>query len=86
MNKETLTFSATDQLKQAFKEKRDQLKDQGKITCTQFTEFVASSIPEYNTPAGFDRIRNAYYGIVADFTLMRSLEKYESILNTNQNG
>lgn len=80
MTKQNLTLkvpSASQQVKDDFKEKRDSLG----ITLPQFTEFVQAKQPDYNNADGFIQIRNVWYCRRADLTLNKMLNEYEDSIN-----
>ena len=82
MEKENLTFavpSASKQVKEAFKSKRDALG----IKLPQFLEFAAAKDSTYNNPQGFEQIRNVFYGRRADLTLTNLLTDYEREIQNN---
>lgn len=89
MSKHSLTFpiSAADELKTAFKEKRDSLMRLGKdlVSLPLFQEFVISKEEEYNCPEGIDRIRNVYYSRVGDYKLTNMMEEYATEIKQIKN-
>ena len=83
MTKQKLTFevpSASQQVKDEFKEKRDSLE----IKLPQFVEFVSAQDEYYNNPHGYNHIRNVFYGRCADLNLNKMLDDYETTINQNQ--
>lgn len=80
MSKQNLTFkvpSASQQVKEDFKEKRDRLQ----LKLPQFIEFAVAKDSNYNNPEGFEQIRNVFYGRRADLTLTKMLDDYNNELN-----
>lgn len=78
MEKEFLTANAATQLKHVFKSLKENLK--GKVSLTQFREFVLSIQPYYNTPAMWKHIENVFYGRVADYPLTEYLKQYSVLI------
>lgn len=80
MEKHSLTFkfkvSAAEQVKTAFKDLRDRLKEQNLISLEQFTEYAQAQNPDLNCTEGFTHVRNVFYGRVADYDLTKQLEQY----------
>lgn len=80
MTKQKLTFnvpSASQQVKDEFKEKRDSLE----IKLPQFLEYVAAQDDNYNNPHGYNHIRNVFYGRCADLNLNKMLDEYQNEIN-----
>jgi len=67
-------------LKLKFKNIQHELKNSKCIKLTDFREFVLNELPEWNTPEGWDRIKNTWYGKYADVKLTELMEQYQNIL------
>lgn len=80
MTKQKLTFnvpSASQQVKDEFKGKRDSLE----IKLPQFLEYVIAQDNNYDNPHGYNHIRNVFYGRCADLNLNKLLSDYEESIN-----
>lgn len=85
MSSEKLTVSATEQLKDAFKEIKQKIPDK-LISLKLFTDFVIEKESVYDCRDGLRRIEKTYYGYIADYNLTELLKEYQSNIATHEAG
>ena len=69
--------SASQQVKDEFKGKRDSLE----IKLPHFLEYVIAQDDNYDNPHGYNHIRNVFYGRCADLNLNKMLDEYQHSIN-----